>query len=86
MSNIELKITGMSCGACVSHVTRALEDVPGVRSAHVDLESQTARVEGDNFDKAALVAAVKEEGYGVVQETTSTIPLVASSAGCSCCK
>lgn len=84
MSTIELKITGMSCGACVAHVTKALENVPGVRSAHVDLASQTARVEGEALDSAALVGAVEEEGYGAAQKTTSDIPLEGS--GCSCCK
>ena len=87
MSKIDLKITGMSCGACVSHVTKALESVAGVRTTSVDLASQTARVEGENLDAAALVAAVEEEGYGAAQsapqEKAATIPLVA--AGCTCC-
>jgi copper chaperone CopZ len=86
MSNIELKITGMSCGACVSHVTKALQNVAGVRAASVDLGSQIARVEGEDLDGAALVAAVEEEGYGAVQsapqEKAVTIPLAA--VGCSC--
>ena len=64
MSNIELKITGMTCGACVSHVTRALESVAGVRAAQVDLARATARGEGDNLDSAALITAVEEDGYG----------------------
>jgi copper chaperone len=84
MSNIELKITGMSCGACVSHVTGALEKVPGVRSAHVDFESQMARIEGEALDMAALVAAVEEEGYGAAEEPASSTSAGASE--CSCCK
>jgi copper chaperone CopZ len=87
MSNIELKITGMTCGACVAHVTKALEQVSGVRSAQVDLAGQTARVEGDGLDSAALVAAVEAEDYGAAplesQETVSTLPT--TGTGCSCC-
>lgn len=89
MQNIELKISGMSCGACVSHVSRALQSVPGVQSAVVDLASETARVSGENLDVAALVAAVDEEGYnagevqGASQSASNTIPL--SANGCSCC-
>jgi copper chaperone len=64
MSNIALKISGMSCGACVSHVTKALQNVAGVRTASVDLASQTARVEGEDLVSTALVSAVEEEGYG----------------------
>jgi copper chaperone len=87
MSNITLKITGMSCGACVSHVTKALESVSGVRTASVDLASQTAHIAGEHLNDTALIAAVEEEGYGAEDLTSpqspSTIPL--ASAGCSCC-
>lgn len=89
MQTIELKISAMTCGACVSHVTKALQSAPGVQSAVVDLESATARVEGENLDKAALVEAVEEEGYGAQESPnmslapSTSIPLTA--AGCSCC-
>ena len=63
MQTLNLKISGMSCGACVSHVTRALQSAPGVQSAVVDLASQSARVEGENLDVEQLKAAVEEEGY-----------------------
>lgn len=60
---IDLKVTGMTCGHCVHAVTTALQDVPGVRAATVDLASASARVEGEAVDAAALIAAVAEEGY-----------------------
>ena len=63
MNELNLKISGMSCGACVGHVTKALQSAPGVSSAVVDLESQSARVEGQSLDAAQLIAAVEEEGY-----------------------
>ena len=63
MQILNLKISGMSCGACVSHVTRALQNVPGVSSALVDLQSQSACVEGQNLDLARIQDAVEEEGY-----------------------
>jgi copper chaperone CopZ len=60
-----LKIEGMSCGHCVMHVQSALEDVPGVKSAKVDLLERTAMVDGDNLNDQALRAAVTEAGYSV---------------------
>ena len=63
MQTLNLKISGMSCGACVGHVTRALQSAPGVSSAVVDLESQSARVEGENLDVEQIKVAVEEEGY-----------------------
>jgi len=89
MQTIELRISGMTCGSCVSHVTKALQSAPGVQSAVVDLASATAHIQGESLDKAALVEAVEAEGYGA-QESQNTslapstsIPLI--SAGCSCC-
>ncbi len=63
METLNLKISGMSCGACVSHVAQALQNAPGVQNAVVDLQSQSARVQGQNLDLAQLQAAVEEEGY-----------------------
>lgn len=63
METLNLKISGMSCGACVGHVSRALQTTPGVTNAIVDLDSHSARVEGDNLDVEQLKAAVEEEGY-----------------------
>ncbi len=89
MQTIELKVSGMTCGSCVSHVSKALQNVPGVQSAVVDLAGASARVEGENLDLTALVAAVEEEGYtaqeapDASQTPTNSIPLTAS--GCSCC-
>jgi len=58
----DLKIEGMSCSHCVAAVKGALEKVPGVQEAQVDLASGTAKVSG-TADAAALVAAVQAEGY-----------------------
>lgn len=58
----DLKVEGMSCNHCVAAVKGALEKVPGVERALVDLGTGTAKVFGD-ADAAALVAAVADEGY-----------------------
>ncbi|MET0090662.1 MAG: heavy metal translocating P-type ATPase [Candidatus Thiodiazotropha sp.] len=41
-----LKVTGMTCGHCVNHVTKALQAVPGVESAEVTLDDGSAVVAG----------------------------------------
>jgi len=60
---IQLKITGMTCGHCKAAVEKALSGVEGVDSVQVSLEAGSARVEGAP-DPAALIEAVKGEGYG----------------------
>ena len=62
MSKTVLKVTGMTCGHCVSAVDKALKQVPGVERVDVTLEPGQAVVYGDADDQA-LIAAVKEEGY-----------------------
>lgn len=61
----KLSIEGMSCGHCVMHVTEALKELEGVKSAKVDLNTKSAVVEGETSD-AALKEAVEEAGYDVV--------------------
>ena len=63
MQTTFLKITGMSCEACVSHTKKALEEVPGVHSVTVNLAAQSAAVEHNSVDPAKLLAAVAGEGY-----------------------
>lgn len=59
-----LKVTGMNCGACVSHVTKTLQGVEGVQVAAVDLASGIATVKhGENAKPEAMVEAVNEAGY-----------------------
>ena len=60
-----LKVAGMTCNHCVEGVTRALKQVPGVEEVQVVLEGGLAVVTGA-VDRAALVAAVTEEGYETV--------------------
>ncbi|MGK9452414.1 CopZ family metallochaperone [Acidithiobacillus caldus] len=62
MRELKLKVTGMTCQHCVRAVTTALERVPGVDKAEVDLESGVAVAYGQvQADK--LIAALNEEGY-----------------------
>ena len=58
--NKKLKISGMSCDHCVSHVKSALETLEGVSHSDVSLENHEAEVtlSGDVVD-ADLVAAVE---------------------------
>ncbi|MDU8923764.1 copper-translocating P-type ATPase [Pasteurellaceae bacterium LIM206] len=53
----------MSCAACVLKVQRALEKVPNVTKAQVNLAERTALVFGA-ADPAALVQSVENAGYG----------------------
>lgn len=63
-TTFHLDIQGMTCQNCVKHVTEALESVPGVKQAQVDLEAAHAEVQAKaDADTADMVAAVEEAGY-----------------------
>ncbi|MDO6407246.1 copper-exporting P-type ATPase CopA [Pantoea phytobeneficialis] len=57
-----LLIGGMSCASCVSRVEQALQKVPGVSQARVNLGERSALVLGD-AQPAALIGAVDQAGY-----------------------
>ncbi len=68
---VDLAITGMSCGSCAGRVERALSRSGGVLSVSVNLATEQARVslgtdrgEDDAALAARLEAAVVEAGYG----------------------
>jgi copper chaperone CopZ len=63
----ELLIEGMTCAHCASHVSEALNDICGVKSAKVDLKGKTALVElAHEVDSKKFKEAIDEAGYRVV--------------------
>ncbi|HSX70243.1 MAG TPA: heavy metal translocating P-type ATPase, partial [Pseudomonas sp.] len=61
---LDLPIRGMTCASCAGRVERALNKVPGVSGASVNLASERAHVEAD-APLAMLVEAVQQAGYRV---------------------
>ncbi len=64
-TQIELRITGMTCASCVRRVERALASHPAVQSASVNFATERATV---RFDAAvatpsALIQLVRDAGY-----------------------
>lgn len=65
MEKVNLKVTGMSCGHCVSKVETALKQLDGVEKASVNLKKGMAKVKYDasiqSLDK--LTNSVRDVGY-----------------------
>ena len=59
---IELSVEGMTCASCVGRVERALQAVPGVSQATVNLATERATVRGVAATEA-LLAAIGKAGY-----------------------
>lgn len=59
-------VPGMSCGHCRAAIIAEVDNVAGVESIDVDLETKLVCVTGTDLDGAALVAAIDEAGYDAV--------------------
>lgn len=60
---VALSVSGATCASCVSTIEKALNSVPGVTGAHMNLADNTATATG-HADPQALVRAVESAGYG----------------------
>lgn len=63
--NITIKIKGMMCGHCESHVKKALEEI-GVTVSEISHEKGIAMVSG-NTDKKQLKKVIENAGYKVIK-------------------
>lgn len=66
MSTMTFSVPGMTCGHCEAAVKGEVGKLPGVRQVDVDLTTKLVVVEGDDLDRAAIVAAVDEAGFEAV--------------------
>jgi copper chaperone len=58
------RVTGMTCGHCVSAVTQEVSAIPGVDGVSVDLASGEGEVTSDRpLSTDEVAAAVDEAGY-----------------------
>ena len=56
-------VPAMHCAHCKAAVTEELENVPGVESVDVDLETKVVTVRGSGLADEPLRAAIEEAGY-----------------------
>jgi mercuric ion transport protein len=65
----EFKITGMTCNACSSKVTKAVNTVPGIMNAKVSHEDGNAIVEFDKSKTSVeeLKKAIASSGFKVAE-------------------
>ena len=82
--SIVLPISGMTCAACVSHVSHALEELPVVADVSVSLASEKAsiRLSDSSLRVSEFVDALEDAGYGVA---TDNIILAVGGMTCAAC-
>ena len=88
METINLTVSGMTCGACVGPVEKAINSIAGVQKVEVDLASGIVKVEGNVSQHVKeIIAALEEEGY--LAQVSTGVSSKAKSGSCksgtSCC-
>jgi Cu+-exporting ATPase len=67
-TTFDLPIAGMTCASCAGRVERALSKVIGASAVSVNLATEQARVQAPRDSLPALMDAVQQAGYSVVQQ------------------
>jgi len=62
----KLNIPDMTCGHCKAAVEKAVAGVDAAAKVTVDLETRTVEIDS-SADMAAILSALKEEGYEATQ-------------------
>ena len=64
-NEVELNIYGMTCASCVGRVEKALNKLPGIKSASVNLATEKAHIEFDSgsIDVSEITRTVEDAGY-----------------------
>ena len=88
METINLTVSGMTCGACIKHVEKAINSIVGVEKVEVDLTSGEVRVEGNVSQHVKeMIAALEKDGYPahVSTDLSSKAKSGSCKSGSSCC-
>ncbi len=68
MQNIDFKLTGLTCEACVKLASRRLQKIHGVSDVKIDLKSGETRVSGDDqLDLGILAESLIDTNYSIVK-------------------
>lgn len=67
MKEITLNVQGMSCNHCVQAVEGAVNELPGIERALVDLKENNVAIQydEDTVNIKQITEAIEEQGYDV---------------------
>ena len=85
---ISFQVNDMTCGHCVSSITKAVKALDRAATVQVDLSTHLVKIETTEADAVELSEAIKEAGYTPVAVEDSAVAAIAASAparkGCCC--
>ena len=86
---ISFQVNDMTCGHCVSSITKAVKALDSGAKVQIDLASHRVDIEPAGANAVELNNAIKEAGYTPVAVKNSAVaPIIAAAAptrkGCCC--
>jgi copper chaperone len=83
---IAFEVKDMTCGHCVSTITKAVRAADKDAKVEIDLATHRVQIEPTETNAAELSDAIKEAGYTPVEVSAGTTdaPTVRKKGGCCC--
>ncbi len=63
MSTETITVQNVKCGGCASNITQGLEEMDGISSVAVEVESGTVTIEGETVERETIISKLDELGY-----------------------
>lgn len=84
---ISFQVHDMTCGHCISSITKAVKTVDSGAQVQIDLPTHRVDIEATEAGAAQLSEAIKEAGFTPVAITAaaSPVPTNGSAARKGCC-
>ena len=82
---ISFQVTDMTCGHCVSMITKAIKAADKDAKVQIDLAAHRVQVEPASADAEELADAIKEAGYTPVAVQAANVAAAPAKAGGGCC-
>ena len=77
---ISVQVNDMTCGHCVSSITKAVKAVDSDATVQIDLAPHRVEIEPTKADAVEIGDAIKEAGYTPVAiENSAVAPITAST-------
>ena len=80
---IAFEVNDMTCGHCVSTITKAVRAIDQKATVSVDLAAHRVEIEPTESNAQELSDAIKEAGYSPIAVGAASVPAKARS-GCCC--
>jgi len=82
---VTFEVNNMTCGHCVSSITRAVRAIDPSAKVTVDLATHRVRIEPAGAGRAELSDAICEAGYSPVPVDDGPAPAERSAPRSGCC-